>query len=58
LERVKIEIPPKDKILLHIPIVEDGDTDESFYDFAYNPKTDSILSGILEIFLREYIPVE
>lgn len=57
MKKVSINIPPKKKLSFMIPIVEDWEVDESFYDFVYDKKTDSILAGILEIFLKEYIPV-
>lgn len=57
LKKVSIVIPPKKTISFMIPIVESWEIDEWFYDFVYDKKTDSVLSGILEIFLKSYVPV-
>ncbi|MCK9467351.1 MAG: hypothetical protein M0P94_03410, partial [Candidatus Absconditabacterales bacterium] len=47
MEKVSITIPPKKKISFMIPLVEDGEVDDKFYEFVYDKKTDSILSGVL-----------
>lgn len=58
MEKVSITIPPKKKISFMIPLVEDWEVDDKFYEFVYDKKTDSILSWVLEIFLKEYIPLK
>lgn len=58
MQKVSITIPPKKKISFMIPLVEEWEVDDSFYDFVYDKKTDSILSWILEIFLKNYIPLK
>lgn len=58
MKKITITIPPKKKISFMIPLVEDWEVDEQFYDFVYDKKTDSVLSWILEIFLKEYIPLK
>lgn len=58
MKKVSITIPPKKKISFMIPIVDDWEVDDTFYDFVYDKKTDSILSWVLEIFLKQYIPLK
>lgn len=58
MQKVSITIPPKKKLTFMIPIVEEWEVDDKFYDFVYDKKTDSILAWVLEIFLKQYLPVK